>query len=101
LSSISRTDDLSAADSLNHSVFESLREIVYSEVASLISQNETRPHYLIELFQRLQLLNTDNQRRRLMATIDQLVTDYHSDADDLPSDSMPHHHSVLQRSVSY
>ena len=33
--------------------FETLQNTVYSEVASLISANETRPHYLVELVKEL------------------------------------------------
>ena len=33
--------------------FESLQSTVYSEVASLISANEARPHYLVELVREL------------------------------------------------
>lgn len=69
------------ADQLSSSLFESLREVIYSEVASLISHNEKRPHYLVELFRRLQLLSTDDQRRRLLATFEQLVADYLTDSD--------------------
>ena len=88
-------------DKFSSSVFDSLRELIYSEVASLISQNETRPHYLVELFRRLQLLTTDDQRRRVMATFEQLVDDYLTDGDDQPSSTLLHQCSGLRRSVSY
>nr|XP_023406949.1 pericentriolar material 1 protein isoform X7 [Loxodonta africana] len=48
------------------SLFEALRDTIYSEVATLISQNESRPHFLIELFHELQLLNTDYLRQRAL-----------------------------------
>ncbi|XP_064367149.1 pericentriolar material 1 protein isoform X10 [Dromaius novaehollandiae] len=48
------------------SMFEALRDTIYSEVATLISQNESRPHFLIELFHELQLLNTDYLRQRAL-----------------------------------
>jgi len=100
----SYTDGFTIEDSLDEfscSVFDTLRDLIYSEVASLISQNETRPHYLVELFRRLQLLTTDDQRRQVMATFEQLVGDYLTDADEQPSDAVPHRHSGLQHSVSY
>ena len=31
----------------NYSLFEALRESIYAEVAALISQNESRPHFLV------------------------------------------------------
>ena len=61
------------------SLFEALRETIYSEVATLISQNENRPHYLIELFRELQLLNTDYLRQRSLYAIQDLVTKFLTD----------------------
>ncbi|XP_063689313.1 pericentriolar material 1 protein-like isoform X7 [Bolinopsis microptera] len=46
------------------SAFEGLQNTVYSEVASLISANETRPHYLIELVRELSGLENDYLRQR-------------------------------------
>ncbi|XP_077574826.1 pericentriolar material 1 protein [Stigmatopora nigra] len=56
------------------SLFEALRETIYSEVATLISQNESRPHFLIELFHELQLLNTDYLRQRALYSLQDLVS---------------------------
>ena len=58
------------------SMFEALRETIYSEVATLISQNENRPHFLIELFRELQLLSSDYLRQRALYSIQDLVTKY-------------------------
>ncbi|XP_052793086.1 pericentriolar material 1 protein-like isoform X3 [Mya arenaria] len=58
------------------SLFETLRETIYSEVATLISQNENRPHYLIELFRELQLLTTDYLRQRVLYDIKDVVSKY-------------------------
>nr|XP_006820342.1 PREDICTED: pericentriolar material 1 protein-like [Saccoglossus kowalevskii] len=58
------------------SLFEALRENIYSEVATLISQNESRPHYLIELFRELQMLNTDYLRQRALYSMQDLVSRY-------------------------
>ncbi|KAF7686666.1 hypothetical protein HF521_015059 [Silurus meridionalis] len=60
--------------SSDFSLFEALRETIYSEVASLISQNESRPHFLIELFHELQLLNTDYLRQRALYSLQEIVT---------------------------
>lgn len=51
------------------SLFETLRESIYSEVATLISQNENRPHFLIELFRELQGLTTDYLRQRVLYSV--------------------------------
>uniref|UniRef100_A0A3Q1FBG7 Pericentriolar material 1 n=1 Tax=Acanthochromis polyacanthus TaxID=80966 RepID=A0A3Q1FBG7_9TELE len=56
------------------SLFEALRETIYSEVATLISQNESRPHFLIELFHELQLLNTDYLRQRALYSLQDILT---------------------------
>ncbi|CAL9699916.1 unnamed protein product [Knipowitschia caucasica] len=60
--------------SSDFSLFEALRETIYSEVAALISQNESRPHFLIELFHELQLLNTDYLRQRALYSLQDIVT---------------------------
>jgi pericentriolar material 1 protein len=58
----------------NYSLFDALRETIYSEVATLIANNESRPHFLIELFRELQLLTTDYLRQRALYGIQDLVT---------------------------
>ena len=58
------------------SAFEALRETVYAEVATLISQNETCPHYLIELFRQLQMLSTDFLRQRGLFAVQDIVARY-------------------------
>ncbi|KAM9769210.1 pericentriolar material 1 protein isoform 1-T2 [Menidia menidia] len=62
--------------SSDFSLFEALRETIYSEVATLISQNESRPHFLIELFHELQLLNTDYLRQRALYSLQDIVTSH-------------------------
>lgn len=61
-----QTADSATSD---HSLFEALRETIYSEVATLISQNENRPHFLIELFRELQMLSSDYLRQRGLYSI--------------------------------
>uniref|UniRef100_S4RUX7 Pericentriolar material 1 protein C-terminal domain-containing protein n=1 Tax=Petromyzon marinus TaxID=7757 RepID=S4RUX7_PETMA len=56
------------------SMFEALRNTIYSEVATLISQNENRPHFLIELFHELQMLNSDYLRQRALYLLQDTVT---------------------------
>ncbi|KAM7009042.1 pericentriolar material 1 protein isoform 14-T14 [Tautogolabrus adspersus] len=72
----SKRNDLSSDASSDFSLFEALRETIYSEVATLISQNESRPHFLIELFHELQLLNTDYLRQRALYSLQDIVTRY-------------------------
>ncbi|XP_072318629.1 pericentriolar material 1 protein isoform X2 [Eucyclogobius newberryi] len=60
--------------SSDFSLFEALRETIYSVVAALISQNESRPHFLIELFHELQLLNTDYLRQRALYSLQDIVS---------------------------
>uniref|UniRef100_A0A8D2LYL9 Pericentriolar material 1 n=1 Tax=Varanus komodoensis TaxID=61221 RepID=A0A8D2LYL9_VARKO len=61
------------------SMFEALRDTIYSEVATLISQNESRPHFLIELFHELQMLNTDYLRQRALYALQDIVTRHASE----------------------
>jgi hypothetical protein len=56
--------------------FDELREKIYSEVASLISQNETRPQYLLNLFRELQNLKTKNSRDQALKSIFNISTRY-------------------------
>ncbi|KAJ8416513.1 hypothetical protein AAFF_G00358010 [Aldrovandia affinis] len=67
--------------SSDFSLFEALRETIYSEVATLISQNESRPHFLIELFHELQLLNTDYLRQRALFALQDIVTRHLNEKD--------------------
>ncbi|XP_064610122.1 pericentriolar material 1 protein-like isoform X3 [Liolophura sinensis] len=64
------------------SLFNALRENIYAEVATLISQNENRPHFLIELFKDLQLLSTDYLRQTALFSIREMVSRY------LPDDNV-------------
>ncbi|XP_074084325.1 pericentriolar material 1 protein isoform X19 [Macrotis lagotis] len=64
------------------SMFEALRDTIYSEVATLISQNESRPHFLIELFHELQLLNTDYLRQRTLYALQDIVNRHISETNE-------------------
>ncbi|XP_067154108.1 pericentriolar material 1 protein isoform X10 [Apteryx mantelli] len=70
----SRSTEMSSETGSDFSMFEALRDTIYSEVATLISQNESRPHFLIELFHELQLLNTDYLRQRALYALQDIVT---------------------------
>ncbi|XP_010000778.1 PREDICTED: pericentriolar material 1 protein [Chaetura pelagica] len=75
----SRSTEMSSETGSDLSMFETLRDTIYSEVATLISQNESRPHFLIELFHELQLLNTDYLRQRALYALQDIVTRYLSE----------------------
>ncbi|XP_063258133.1 pericentriolar material 1 protein isoform X13 [Prinia subflava] len=70
----SRSTEMSSETGSDLSMFEALRDTIYSEVATLISQNESHPHFLIELFHELQLLNTDYLRQRALYALQDIVT---------------------------
>ncbi|KAM5264802.1 pericentriolar material 1 protein isoform 2-T2 [Ctenodactylus gundi] len=69
-----RSAEISSETGSDFSMFEALRDTIYSEVATLISQNESRPHFLIELFHELQLLNTDYLRQRALYALQDIVS---------------------------
>ncbi|XP_026159705.1 pericentriolar material 1 protein isoform X3 [Mastacembelus armatus] len=76
--------------SSDFSLFEALRETIYSEVATLISQNESRPHFLIELFHELQLLNTDYLRQRALYSLQDIVTRHLAEKSEADDQLLPH-----------
>ncbi|XP_050297637.1 pericentriolar material 1 protein isoform X2 [Anthonomus grandis grandis] len=53
---------------------DELRENVYKEVASLISANEARPHFLIQLFKDLQKIESDNLRLKILQSVQNILT---------------------------
>lgn len=73
------------------SKFEQMREQIYSEVAALITQNESRPVYLLSLFKELQLLRDKNARDQCLKSIFNIstrrpsttTTSEHDDNDDV------------------
>uniref|UniRef100_A0ABM5GIJ1 Pericentriolar material 1 protein isoform X2 n=1 Tax=Pogona vitticeps TaxID=103695 RepID=A0ABM5GIJ1_9SAUR len=75
----SRSSEMSSETGSDLSMFEALRDTIYSEVATLISQNESRPHFLIELFHELQMLNTDYLRQRALYALQDIVTKHASE----------------------
>lgn len=54
-------------------LLESLEESMYSEVATLISVNEQRPSYLLQLFKDLKQINSDPDRQAALLTIHNLA----------------------------
>ncbi|CAI5783896.1 PCM1_C domain-containing protein [Podarcis lilfordi] len=75
----SRSSEMSSETGSDLSMFEALRDTIYSEVATLISQNESRPHFLIELFHELQMLNSDYLRQRALYALQDIVTRHASE----------------------
>ncbi|XP_038056288.1 pericentriolar material 1 protein-like isoform X4 [Patiria miniata] len=73
---LTTTSEMESDAGSEFSLFEALRESIYSEVATLISQNESRPHFLIELFRELQLLNSDYLRQRALYSLQDLVSKF-------------------------
>ncbi|XP_044155652.1 pericentriolar material 1 protein isoform X2 [Bufo gargarizans] len=82
-----RTADVSSEAGSDFSLFEALRDTIYSEVATLISQNECHPRFLIELFHELQLLNTDYLRQKALFALQDIVTRRVTEATDKKHDS--------------
>lgn len=71
-STVTRHDSKSSAK-----LFDDLKENVYLEVSALIAANETRPHFLINLFRELQLISTsDPLRKRLMQAFQEVYSQY-------------------------
>ncbi|XP_072481722.1 pericentriolar material 1 protein isoform X11 [Notamacropus eugenii] len=78
----SRSTEMSSETGSDFSMFEALKDTIYSEVATLISQNESRPHFLIELFHELQLLNTDYLRQRALYALQDIVNKHVSETNE-------------------
>ncbi|XP_065059055.1 pericentriolar material 1 protein-like [Rhopilema esculentum] len=73
----------------SYSLFETMRDSIYSEVATLISMNESRPHYLVELFRELQLLTSDYLRQRALYALQDLVTRFLTEDSETRQSSEP------------
>lgn len=57
----------------NNTLFDTLRDTIYTEVASLISQNESRPHFLLELFRDIRQVDSDLMRQRTLYALEDLL----------------------------
>ena len=57
-------------------LFDQVKERIYSEVASLVSENETRPYYLMELLRAAQLLNTDYLRQTGLSSLKRVINNF-------------------------
>ena len=55
---------------------DQLKERIYSEMASLVSENETRSYYLIELLRAAQLLNTDYLRQTGLSSLKRVINNF-------------------------
>ncbi|XP_008849069.1 pericentriolar material 1 protein isoform X3 [Nannospalax galili] len=89
----SRSTEISSETGSDFSMFEALRDTIYSEVATLISQNESRPHFLIELFHELQLLSTDYLRQRALYALQDIVSRHISESDEKEGENIKSVHS--------
>ena len=70
------TNILSSSPVIESPPFDQVREQIYSEVASLVSENESRPYYLMELLRAAQLLNTNYLRQTGLKTLKRVINDY-------------------------
>ena len=57
-------------------LFEQMKERIYSEVASLVSENQARPFYLLELVRAAQLLNTDYLRQTGLDSLKHVINKF-------------------------
>lgn len=57
-------------------LYEELRESVFAEMTSLISANESRPHFLVHLFRDLQHISSDSVRQSVLQLIQQALSRY-------------------------
>ncbi|XP_066253969.1 pericentriolar material 1 protein-like isoform X2 [Euwallacea similis] len=63
-----------SANGPKNKLVDELRENVYKEVASLISANEARPHFLIQLFRDLQKIESDSLRLKILQSVQNILT---------------------------
>ena len=57
-------------------LFDQVRDQIYSEAASLVSQNESHPYYLLELLRVAKLLNTDYLRQTGLNFLKRVIDNY-------------------------
>ena len=57
-------------------LFEQVREQIYSEVASLLSGNESRPVFLLEFLRTAQLLNKDDLREAGVRSLKRIINNF-------------------------
>ena len=70
------TSILSNPPVIESPLFAQMREQIYSEVASLVSENESRPYYLMELLRVAKLLNTDYLRQTGLNSLKRVINNY-------------------------
>lgn len=79
--------------SVTPKLFDDLKENVYLEVSALIAANESRPHFLINLFRELQLISSsDPLRKRLMQAFQEVYMQHcesNASANILPDMQVP------------
>jgi len=52
---------------------EAVRETINAEIATLISQNESSPHYFVDILRQLRMLSTDFLRQRGLSALQDVV----------------------------
>ena len=67
---------LSSPPVIESPLFDQVREQIYSEVDTLVSENESRPNYLMELLRAVQLLNTDYLRQTGLNSLKRVINNY-------------------------
>ena len=73
---IATSNILTSPPVIESPLFDQVREQIYSEVASLVSENESRPYYLMELLRAAQLLNTDYLRQTGLNSLKRVINNY-------------------------
>ena len=67
---------LSSHPVIEYPLFDQVRVQIYSEVDTLVSENESRPNYLMELLRAVQLLNTDYLRQTGLNSLKRVINNY-------------------------
>ena len=73
---IATSNILTSPPVIESPLFDQVREQIYSEAASLVSENESHPYYLLELLQAAQLLNTDYLRQTGLNSLKHVINNY-------------------------
>ena len=76
LPQLATSNILSSPPVIESPLFDQVREQIYSQVASLVSENESRPYYLMELLRSAQLLNTDYLRQTGLNSLKRVINNY-------------------------
>ncbi|XP_065183805.1 uncharacterized protein LOC135814590 isoform X2 [Sycon ciliatum] len=75
------TSGSKASSTEAYALFDALRDSIYSEVATVISLHEHRPHFLLEVFRSLQLMTSDYLRQQTLQLLSNTLSDYLTSTD--------------------